>query len=73
MFLKFMSCVEPELKAASCKTIGPVCKNMSDDEHKSKLQSSIKRLASEPIEYIKSNNFFIQSNWLEILFLFVVW
>lgn len=46
MFLKFMGSAEPELKAASCKTIGAVCKNMTDDEHKNKLQSSLKKLAA---------------------------
>lgn len=53
MFLKFMSSNEPELKAASCKTIAAVCKNMTDEEQKSKLQVSLKKLSADQTEYVK--------------------
>lgn len=57
-----MSSNEPELKAASCKTIAAVCKNMTDEEQKSKLQVSLKKLSADQTEYVKSKYYFIQFN-----------
>ncbi len=49
MFLKFMISNEPELRAASCKTLAAVTKHLNDEEVKSKLQPILKKLAGDPI------------------------
>jgi hypothetical protein len=51
--LKFMASNEPELRASSCKTLAAVSKNMSDEEQKSKLLPNIKKLAADPVDYVK--------------------
>ena len=40
---------EPELRAASCKTLAAVTKHLNDEEVKSKLQPILKKLAGDPI------------------------
>jgi hypothetical protein len=57
--LKFMVSNEPELRAASCKTLAAVTKNMSEEEQKSKLLVCIKKLASDSVDYVKGNSYFI--------------
>lgn len=53
IYLKFMTSSEPELRSAACQTIAAVCKNLGEDEHKSKLQPILKKLAGDQIDFVK--------------------
>jgi hypothetical protein len=48
-----MASNEPELRAASCKTLAAVTKHLSEEEQKSKLLPNIKKLASDSVDYVK--------------------
>ncbi len=69
IYLKFMISSEPELRAASCKTLASVAKNMSEDELKSKLQPVLKKLAGDTTEFVKGTDSLIQCNFPTTLFL----
>lgn len=52
--LKFASSVEPELRAASCQALSALLKNMSEEEQKTKVLPCVKKLGSDPVDYVKS-------------------
>lgn len=58
-----MISTEPELRAASCKALFAVAKNLTEEELKSKLQPILKKLAGDSTEYVKGNH---QSNLVEL-------
>ena len=66
MFFKFTASPEPELRAAACKTIPFVCKSLSEEEIKTKLAATLKKLANDQTDYIKSIFYSIQSNFQKI-------
>lgn len=60
--LKFMVSAEPELRAASCKALSAVTKNMNEEEQKTKFLPCVKKLAGDSVDYVKGTLYFIQLN-----------
>jgi hypothetical protein len=50
-----MASADPELRAASCKTLAALAKNMTEEEQKSKVLVGIKKLASDSVDFVKGN------------------
>lgn len=73
VIMKFIASSEPELRAASCRTLAPLAKHLSDEEQKSKLMGCIKKLASDSVDYVKGIPFPIQCNFRRALWVFASW